>query len=94
MLPYGQIDMAKDQGTTRKLPYGIIDEPAAIGRAIRHKRRELGVTQAEVAGLAGVGVRFLSELENGKPTAELGKVLRVLGRLGIELWVLPRGETP
>jgi HTH-type transcriptional regulator / antitoxin HipB len=94
MLPYGKTAMEEDQGKPEKLPYGRIDDPAAIGRAIRRKRRELGVTQAEVAGLAGVGVRFLSELENGKPTAELGKVLRVLGRLGLELWVLPRGETP
>lgn len=94
MLPYGKMATDQDQNQPGKLPYGRIDDPAAVGRAIRHKRRELGVTQAEAAGLAGVGVRFLSELENGKPTAELGKVLRVLGRLGLELWVLPRGETP
>jgi hypothetical protein len=39
-----------------------------------------------------VGVRFLSELENGKPTVELGKTLKVMQRLNIELTVAPTGE--
>jgi hypothetical protein len=38
-------------------------------------------------------VRFLSELERGKETAEIGKVLRVLERLGLELVVVPRGSS-
>lgn len=45
----------------------------------------------EAAGLSGVGIRFLSELERGKPTAALGKALTVLERMGLELWVAPRG---
>lgn len=47
--------------------------------------------QAELAALAGVGVRFLSELENGKPSAEIGKALVVLRRLGLDLLIRPRG---
>jgi transcriptional regulator with XRE-family HTH domain len=61
---------------------------------IRKKRKESRAEQAKVAGLAGVGVRFLSELERGKPTAELEKALRVLERLGLEVWILPRGSRP
>jgi y4mF family transcriptional regulator len=76
------------------IPYGKIDNEVSLGGLIRSKRRQAGWTQAQAAGLAGVGVRFLSELERGKPTAELGKALRVLARLGLVLWVLPRGSRP
>jgi len=75
------------------LPYGKISDPAQLGSAVRAKRKALGIRQVEVAGLAGVGVRFLSELERGKATLELGKVLRVLERLGLELWISPRGAS-
>ena len=77
-----------------KIPYGKISTPAALGKLVRRKRKESGSDQVGAAGLAGVGVRFLSELERGKPTAELGKVLKVLERLGLEIWILPRGVSP
>jgi HTH-type transcriptional regulator / antitoxin HipB len=73
-----------------RVPYGKIGQVSQIGAAIRLKRRAIGMRQAELAALAGVGPRFLSELENGKPTAEIGLVLRVLHRLGLDLWVRPR----
>lgn len=62
-----------------------------LGRAIREKRKSLGVRQDVLAGMSGVGVRFLSELERGKPTCEISKALQVLERLGLELWVSGRG---
>lgn len=52
---------------------------------IRARRKALGLTQTELAGLCGVGARFIVELERGKPTLELGKVLRVLERLGVQI---------
>lgn len=55
------------------------------------RRAEQGITQVELASLCGVGVRFVSELENGKSTAELGKVQQVLKCLGLELSVRRRG---
>ncbi|MGN0907044.1 MAG: helix-turn-helix transcriptional regulator [Bullifex sp.] len=58
---------------------------ADIGIIVREKRKKTGMTQKEAAGIIGVGVRFLSELENGKPTLEIDKVLRVLVFLGIDL---------
>jgi y4mF family transcriptional regulator len=76
------------------IPYGKISTPDALGGLIRRKRKESGVDQAKAAGLAGVGTRFLSELERGKPTVELGKALKVLERLGLEVWILPRGTSP
>ncbi len=47
----------------------------------------MGLTQLDTAGLCGVGERFLSELERGKPTASLGKTLQVLNRLGLKIRV-------
>lgn len=56
-----------------------------IGRVVQMTRRQLGLRQQEVASLCGVGNRFLSELENGKPGLEIGRVIRVLESLGLEL---------
>lgn len=63
----------------------IIKDTEALGSAIRHQRKSMGLTQLNAAGLCGVGERFLSELERGKPTVELGKVLQVLNRLGLRI---------
>ena len=52
---------------------------------IRLKRKEIGIPQEVAAGLTNVGTKFLSQLENGKETAELGKALQVLQRLGLGL---------
>lgn len=59
--------------------------PDDIGALIKQRRHALGLNQAAVAEQAGVGRRFLIELEEGKPTAQLGKTLRVLAALGIGL---------
>ena len=53
-----------------------------LGNIVREARRAAGLTQLQLAGAAGVGVRFLIELEGGKPTAQLGKTLAVLNVLG------------
>jgi len=63
---------------------------ADIGAAIRKKRKEDGLTLADAAALCGVGYRFLSDLENGKPTVQMGKVLQVLTALGLDLYVASR----
>lgn len=54
-----------------------------IGALVKRRRKSLGLTQIAVADQAGVGRRFLIELEDGKPTAQIGKTLRVLSMLGI-----------
>lgn len=63
----------------------LINDSKQLGKAIRDQRKSVGLTQLDAAGLCGVGERFLSELERGKPTAELGKVLQVITRLGLRL---------
>ena len=56
-----------------------------LGRAIRDRRKADGLTLTEAAGLLNVGVRFLSELENGKPTVRFDKLLHVVTALGLRL---------
>jgi HTH-type transcriptional regulator/antitoxin HipB len=63
----------------------LISDSKQLGKAIRDQRKAVGLTQLDAAGLCGVGERFLSELERGKTTAELGKVLQVITRLGLRL---------
>jgi HTH-type transcriptional regulator / antitoxin HipB len=57
--------------------------------AIRRRRLELGLHQDELAALAGVSIRFVHTLEQGKPTLRLDKILAVLGQLGLDLVVEP-----
>jgi len=54
-----------------------------FGKAIRDTRKNLKLTQAGVAGACGTGIRFIVDLEHGKPTCELEKTLRVAQMLGI-----------
>lgn len=61
-----------------------------VGAAIRKKRKEDGLTLADAAALCGVGYRFMSDLENGKSTVQLGKVLQVLTGLGIIIYIESR----
>jgi len=67
--------------------------PAELGALVRARRRALGTTQIELAALADVGPRFIGDLERGKATLEIGKVLRVLDRLGLRLSVRGREES-
>lgn len=53
-------------------------------------RKAAGLTQVELAARAGVGLRFVRELEQGKPTVRLDKVKQVLDLLGHELHVRPK----
>ncbi len=53
------------------------------------KRKELGLTQKDLADKAGVGLRFIRELENDKPTLQLNKVNQVLILFGYELGPVP-----
>lgn len=62
-----------------------ISNTEELGKLIMHERKAQGLTQTQLAGLSGVSITFLSNLENGKQTAELGKTLNVLATLGIDL---------
>ena len=61
----------------------------AIGQIIRENRKRLGVTQKDLALTSGTGLRFVIDLEKGKDTCQIGKVLTVLQTLGIKLALTP-----
>ena len=70
-----------------------------IGRIIKQKRKDDGLTLEEAAGVCGVSYAFLSALENGKERVQLNKLLQVVKCLGIELdasirtWASPGEES-
>ena len=59
-----------------------IKSPKALGDALRSARKQLGLTQPQLALVAGVGVRFIVDLEGGKSTVRLDSVMRVIDALG------------
>jgi y4mF family transcriptional regulator len=59
--------------------------PAEIGAAVRSARKAQKLRQDQLAGVANVGLRFIVDLEAGKPTAQIGKVLTVLAALGVTI---------
>jgi y4mF family transcriptional regulator len=56
-----------------------------LAMAIRQRRKAMGLTQAALAELAGCGPDFLYDVERGKPTLRLDKLLKVLDTLGLSL---------
>lgn len=65
------------------MPFNI----ANLGALVKSTRKKQKLTQEQLAGAAGTGVRFIVELEKGKPTAEVGLVLRIFEMLGLKLFL-------
>lgn len=63
-----------------------------IGAVVRAERKRQQLTQTQLAQLCGVSLSFVSNLENGKPTTELQKTLKVVSTLGLDMLVAKRGE--
>ena len=72
------------------MDYLPIKDARELGAAIRGRRNELALTQEELADVARVTVRFVSELERGKESAQFAGIRRVLAALGLDLYVKPR----
>jgi y4mF family transcriptional regulator len=68
-----------------------IQDTRQLGRALRNRRKEQGLTQGELAQYCGCSVKFLSELENGKASVRMDKVIRVAMMLGCDLYLVDRG---
>lgn len=67
-----------------------IDTAQTLGTALRAARKRLRLTQSDLALAAGVGLRFIVDLEAGKPTLRLEQVLRVIDALGGSVMLLIR----
>lgn len=65
---------------------------ADLGSAIRKERKAQGLTQTQLADLSGSGLTFISNLERGKATSEIGKTLAVMNTLGLDMVCRKRGE--
>ncbi len=59
--------------------------PESLGTAIRHYRTEAGLSQAQLAEVAGLNRTYLSNLESGKETEQVRRILRVLRHLGVRM---------
>ena len=70
----------------------LIRSPKALGALIRKRRSELGIDQAELASRAGTTRHWIMDVEKGKPTVELVRVLRTLEALELEIEVRPRSN--
>ncbi|MCK9285547.1 MAG: helix-turn-helix domain-containing protein [Rhodocyclaceae bacterium] len=62
-----------------------IHSATELGDTLRLLRKESGLTQRDAAGLCNVSLPFLNQVEQGKPTAQIGKVLEVCQRYGVEI---------
>jgi y4mF family transcriptional regulator len=67
-----------------------IENPKALGDAIKSVRKAQGVTQEQLAAASGLGRRFVVEVERGKPTTHIGKMMQLLSALGITLHAVDR----
>ena len=69
-----------------------ITDSESFGKALRRHRKELGYTQGFLSEFTGLSISFISDLENGKSTAELGKAIELASLLGMDLELKNRGE--
>ena len=67
----------------------IIDSKS-LGNVIRARRKELHYTQQDISDNTGYSISFLSDLENGKPTAEIGRAIDVVNLLGLDILIKKR----
>ena len=68
-----------------------INDANELGKLIRQRRKAARLTLKDAAAMSGVGVRFLYELERGKPTSQIGLTIHVMQLFGLELFVETRG---
>jgi len=73
-----------DPAPTTHGPYRVYTAES-LGAAIRHYRKEAGLSQAQLAEIAGLNRTYLSNLESGKETEQIRRILRVLRQLGVRM---------
>lgn len=69
-----------------------INNAGDFGKALKKRRKELGFTQRYISEFTGFSISFISDLENGKSTAELGKAIWLANTLGLDIAVNSRGN--
>ena len=69
-----------------------ITDSQSFGEAIKNRRKEMGYTQRYISEYTGFSISFISDLENGKSTAELGKAIFLANLLGLDINATSRGD--
>ena len=70
----------------------VISDARKFGEALKKRRKELGYTQRYISEFTGFSISFISDLENGKSTAELGKAIYLANMLGLDIVINARGS--
>ena len=73
------------------LPPARIIRTGDIGSFLKQTRKEIGLTQADVAHISGVGLSFIHDLEHGKKTVQFDSLMKVVSRLDCEVFIRPKG---
>lgn len=84
--------MAKLQDSKALGAESRISSVSDLGQIVLGARKEQGLTQVDISGLAHTGNRFVVDLEKGKPTIQMQKALDILALLGLELYVRKKGS--
>ena len=74
----------------RSIGASIVRTSTDIGIIVREQRKHLALNQLDIAGMGNTGNRFIVDLESGKPTAQLQKVLDIIDLLGLEVVIRPK----
>ena len=69
-----------------------VNNTKELGKMIRQRRKELGYTQGFLSEYSGLSASFISNLENGKDTSEIGKIMFLTSLLGLDMELKTRGE--
>ena len=85
--------MATSNKPADRPEYGSIHSTAELGALARRHRKSRDITLQTLSGVANLNMRFLSEFERGKETAEIGKVIKALSTLGLEIVIQPRNSS-
>lgn len=93
-MPNGKISRERKEN----MPNGKISimcmkvvDSESLGQIIRERRKKLKYTQNYLAEFTGLSVTFISDVERGKKTAEIGKVMQLLNTLGLDIFIERRG---
>jgi HTH-type transcriptional regulator / antitoxin HipB len=89
-MPSAPLDLPN--GNSYPLP-AVIHSSTELGALVREQRKRLELKQLDIAGLGQTGNRFIVDLENGKPTLQLQKVLDIVSLLGLEVVVRRKAGT-
>lgn len=85
-----QISENLPSGNLSAVQFSPFRNSAELGALLRERRKKLQLKQTDLAGIGNTGNRFIVDLENGKPTVQLQKVLDVLDLLGLEMVLRPK----